>query len=112
MAKNLKTDNGALRFNNDKLRWDLLPLQPLEEVIKVFMYGAKKYPSWNWYRGFPYSTSYDSGVRHRASWWKGEDNDKESGLPHLAHSIINDMFNLTFQLEKRKNLDDRIKLKI
>ena len=110
MTKELVTDNGGLRYNPGKLRWDLFPWTAAEEAVKVLMYGAKKYPEWNWYRGFPYSVSFNSGERHHKTWWKGEDNDAESGLPHLAHSIVNDMFNLTFQLEKRADLDDRIKM--
>ena len=101
-------DNGGLRFNQDKLRWDLLPLPAIEQVIKVFTHGSKKYKPYNWYRGMEYSISYASGQRHRASWWLGETLDKESKLHHLAHSITNDLFNLTFELEKRKNLDDRV----
>ncbi len=107
----LKKDNGAKRFNEGKLRWDLLPLPATDEVVRVFTNGANKYDPWNWYRGMKYSTSYNSGTRHRTDWWKGENIDKESGLPHLAHSIVNDLFNLTYQLEKRKNIDDRIKWK-
>ena len=112
MTKELTVDNGGLRYNPGKLRWDLLPLPVVEEVLKVYAKGAEKYEPWNWYRGFPYSTSYNSGQRHKAAWWQGEDFDKETGLHHLAHCIVNDMFNLTFQLEGRKDLDDRIRFKI
>jgi hypothetical protein len=108
----ISKDGGGLRFNQDKLPYSLLPLLPLEEVIRVFGYGAKKYPKWNWYRGMKYGVSYDSGQRHRAKWWMGETNDPESGLHHLAHSIVNDLFNLTFELEKRADLDDRVRFNI
>ena len=106
---NLQIDGGGLRYNQDKLRWDLLPILPLNEVIGVFNYGATKYAPWNWYRGMKYNVSYQSGQRHRAAWWAGERNDPESGKHHLAHSIVNDLFNLTFELEGRADLDDRIK---
>jgi hypothetical protein len=105
----VEKDGGGLRYNKDKLRWDLLPLKPLTEVLKVFTKGAEKYKDWNWYRGMKYSVSYNSGQRHRSAWWLGERNDPESGLHHLGHSIVNDLFNLTYELEERKNLDDRIK---
>lgn len=107
----LKKDNKAKRHNTGKLRWDLLPLPALQEIVRVFTYGANEYDEWNWYRGMKYSISYASGTRHRTEWWKGENIDKESGIHHLAHSAVNDLFNLTFELEKRKNIDDRIKWK-
>lgn len=30
-------------YKDDKLRWDLLPLDLIEEVVKVYHFGAKKY---------------------------------------------------------------------
>jgi hypothetical protein len=106
----MKKDNKGKRYNSGKLRWDLVPLLPINEIIRVFTVGADKYEDWNWYRGMKYSVSYASGQRHRSQWWLGEDIDKESGVHHLAHSIVNDMFNLTYELEERKNLDDRLKV--
>jgi hypothetical protein len=104
----VEKDGGGLRYNEHKLRWDLLPLKPITEVLKVLTKGATKYEPWNWYRGMKYSVSYNSGQRHRAAWWSGETLDKESEVHHLAHSIVNDLFNLTYELEARKDLDDRM----
>ena len=112
MAGGVVKDNGGKRLNEGKLRWDLMPYLAMCEVVKVFTLGANKYDPWNWYRGMNYSVSFASGTRHRIGWWMGEDLDKESGLNHLSHSIANDMINLTFALEKRSNLDDRIKMGI
>lgn len=36
MAESFKND-----YKNDKLRWDLLPLDLIEEVVKVYHFGAK-----------------------------------------------------------------------
>lgn len=38
MEESIKND-----FKDDKLRWDLLPLDLIEEVVKVYTAGAKKY---------------------------------------------------------------------
>lgn len=38
MEESIKND-----FKDDKLRWDLLPLELIEEVVKVYHFGAKKY---------------------------------------------------------------------
>lgn len=97
------------RYNEGKLRWDLVPYHSFQEVVRVFTFGATKYDPWNWYKGLNFSNSFASGMRHRLAWWNGESNDKESGINHLAHSIWNDLANLTFELEGRNHLDDRIK---
>lgn len=35
-------------FKDDKLRWDLLPLEEIEEVVRVLHAGAKKYGPNRW----------------------------------------------------------------
>lgn len=36
MNKGMKND-----FKDDKLRWDLLPLKEIEDIVKVYTEGAK-----------------------------------------------------------------------
>ena len=36
------------KYDNGKLRWDLLPTNVIKEVIKVLMHGARKYGDFNW----------------------------------------------------------------
>ena len=33
----------GLKFDTDKLRWDLLPMEVIEECVKILTFGAKKY---------------------------------------------------------------------
>lgn len=40
--------SGALRYNSGKLRWMLLPVECIEEVIRILMKGAIKYSDGNW----------------------------------------------------------------
>ncbi len=70
-----------------KIRFSLLPLQPVIEIIKVLEYGAKKYAPDNWQK-VPHSRTryFDACQRHILAWWDGEKTDPESGLPHLAHA--------------------------
>lgn len=75
----------ALRYNQGKLPYELLPAYPVEVLVKVYQYGTNKYAPRNWEKGNEYSINYGALMRHLQKWWQGEDLDPESGLPHLAH---------------------------
>lgn len=64
---------------------DLLPTAPLTEIAKVLTFGAEKYDAHNWRGGLKQSRLIASALRHLLAYNDGEDNDPESGLPHLAH---------------------------
>lgn len=100
-------DGGGLRYNNEKLRYDLLPTDATQELVKVLTYGAKKYAARNWERGQSWSVPYASLMRHLQAWHAGEDVDTESGLLHLAHVACNVAFLLSYQLRGMTSLDDR-----
>lgn len=82
----------ASHADEGKLRWDLLPFTELEDVVQVLEFGAKKYSAHNWRKGMPVHKVFNSTLRHLFAWWRGEDIDPESGLPHLAHAICNILF--------------------
>jgi hypothetical protein len=81
---------GAKKYDNGKDRWDLLPLQPIREVVKVFTYGASKYGQDQWQKLDNFEDRYyAAALRHLSAWRLGEENDQESGLHHLAHCVWN-----------------------
>ena len=96
----------AKKFDQGKPRMSLLPWRALMEVAKVATMGAKKYGAYNWLKGMQWTRLMDAGMRHDVEWLERNDTDDESGFNHLAHSIINRLFLLEYQL---KNLgeDDR-----
>lgn len=96
-VEDIKWDTG-LRFNEGKLRYDLLPPDAIEEVVKVFTMGAKKYTDRNWELGMPWMTIVASLKRHMAAWELGELKDTESGLLHTAHLAWNALALLTYEL--------------
>lgn len=100
-------DGGGLRYNEGKLRYDLLPTDATQELVKVLTHGAKKYAARNWERGQLWSVPYASLMRHLNAWHAGEDTDPESGLLHLAHAACNVAFLLSYQLRGMTSLDDR-----
>lgn len=91
-----------VRKDAEKIRWELLPWDAVEEVVKVLQFGATKYSDHNWKAGggFNWSRVFNSTVRHLTSWFRGEDRDPESGLSHLAHCCCNILFLLHYALNK------------
>lgn len=94
------------RFNGGKADFSLLPLCTLEDEVKVWMYGKAKYAAWNWAKGMPWSVPLACLMRHLAAWQRGEENDPESGLSHLAHAMCN-LRMLTLYSKTFKEGDDR-----
>lgn len=89
------------KYDNNKLRWDLLPIHVIEEIVKVFTYGSKKYDANNWKElEDPIERYYAALMRHLVQWRKGEKVDPESGLYHLAQVATNVIFLLWFELKK------------
>lgn len=103
----------ASRFNKGKRRWNLLPTDVLEPIVKVLEFGANKYAAWNFAEGdgLSWTEVLDSMKRHIMAWERGEDTDPESGESHLGHIGCNLMFLLyyTQYLEQYKSKDDRKK---
>jgi len=83
----------GMKFDTGKLRWDLLPIECVEDVVKVLTMGAAKYADNNWQQVENANERYYAALlRHLSQWRKGEVTDQESGLPHLAHVLCNVIF--------------------
>ena len=80
----------------------------LLELGKVAGYGATKYERYNFLKGYSWSLSFDALCRHIFAFWGGEDNDPESGLPHMAHAAFHCLA-LTAYARFNTELDDRPK---
>jgi len=98
----------ALKHDQDKLPMHLLSTTALEEIAAVLQFGAKKYESHNWRKGFVWSRPLSAALRHLLAFNNGEDRDPESNLSHLAHAACCIMFLLEFE-KTRPELDDRYK---
>ncbi len=91
------------KFDTDKLHPSLLPVKPLEEVIKVLMFGAEKYGRDNWKEATEEDQVryLDALMRHAMAYVDGEEADEETGLSHLAHLACNALFLLEFGLQEK-----------
>jgi hypothetical protein len=96
-----------VKFDQGKNRLDLIPTEALEQVGRIYTYGANKYADHNWRGGLKYSRLYGAALRHLFAFWRGEDTDGESGLPHLAHATFGLLGLLQYSIEGREDLDDR-----
>jgi hypothetical protein len=94
--------------DTDKLRFDLLPPEALEQLAAVYTYGCKEYGDRNWEQGIKWGRIFAAIMRHLWAFWRREDLDKESGLPHLAHAAWGCLTLLTYRTKHLK-LDDRSK---
>jgi hypothetical protein len=97
----------GFKADESKNRLDLIPPEALQRVGEVYTYGSRKYADHNWRKGLKYSRLYGATLRHLFAFWTGEDNDKESKLPHLAHATFGLLGLLQYQEEGRRQLDDR-----
>jgi hypothetical protein len=90
-----KDCTGGRKFDGGKLQYGLLPPLALRETVKVLTYGAEKYEPDNWRRVPEGPRRYfDAAQRHLWAYKKGELNDDETGINHLAHAICCLMFML------------------
>lgn len=96
----------ADRFDTNKLRMDLLPVEWTVELSKVLTRGAEKYGDNNWQKGMEWSRCVGSLYRHLTKWQSGITFDSETQCHHLAHVAWNALALLTYQLEG-VGVDDR-----
>lgn len=81
------------KFDTGKLRYGLIDVYAKAWLAGGLLYGCAKYSAENW-RQVPdarerYSDALD---RHLEAWKSGQDDDEETGLPHLALASCNLMF--------------------
>jgi len=88
--KSFTTGRGdAIRYNTDKLRYDLVEPHAMRDFVDVLTYGANKYFDRNWEKGFSWTSVLASLKRHIQAFEMGEDYDPESGKLHIAHAACN-----------------------
>lgn len=93
----------GVKYDAGKLDWALLPVEPIEETIKVLMFGAQKYARDNWKKVDNHEVRYyNAAMRHITAWQKGEKVDSETGISHIAHAMCCLTFLLAKEIEHEK----------
>lgn len=84
-----RADLRAGRKDDDgKPRYDLLPFDALDPVVRVLTSGAKRYGDENWREvdGAP-RRYFAAALRHVTAWASGHEKDRDTGESHLAHAV-------------------------
>jgi hypothetical protein len=98
----------GIKHDQGKPEMALVDAYFIEQLAAVLTFGARKYSSENWRGGLSTKRTLSAVLRHVFSFLKGEDNDPESGLPHLAHAACGLMFTI-WMTKHKPELDDRYK---
>jgi hypothetical protein len=72
-----------------------LPMEQVITICRVLEHGGQKYAPDNW-KGGKFRRYASACLRHLFARLKGEINDPESGLPHLAHAACCILFLMWF----------------
>ena len=101
--------NEGKKYDEGKLRWDLLPLKEVEDIVKIYTFGAEKYGENTWQKVSNGYNRYKAAMfRHLMEFEKGNINDEESGLNHLAHMAWNAIAML-YLSKPKESVGDKIK---
>jgi len=74
----------VMKKDDGKMRYDLIPAYPLEELARVYTIGAKKYADRGWEAGMAWGRVFRALLSHAWRWWRGEAYDPIDGQHHLA----------------------------
>lgn len=95
-------------FSKGKAPIHLIPSEAITAMAHGFGFGAAKYGEYNFRYGIEWTELTDSLMRHTLAFLKGEDDDPESGLPHVWH-IGNNFAMLEYMRVHHPELDNRFK---
>lgn len=71
---------GAKRdVQDDKPRYDLIPVCALKRLAGLYARGAKKYGELNWQQGFPFKRIMASLFRHAFAYMEGDQSEDHAG---------------------------------
>ena len=87
-----RSDTWGLKYDQNKLRMDLIPPETYEALGRVLTYGAGKYSPNSW-QGVASERYVGALLRHFVAYMKEPSGvDEESGLKHIEHVLANAMF--------------------
>jgi hypothetical protein len=86
-------DSPGTKFDSGKPRWDLLPFEGVNEILKVLADGASVHGDENWRRVDGAKVRYwNAAMRHLTKHKMEGVIDSEHGTSHLAHAAVNVLF--------------------
>lgn len=102
----------GIKYDDGKLRFDLIPPIALRALAEVYTFGAKKYTDNSWQNLSDFENRYLAALhRHLNAHQLGELRDKDSGLYHLDHLLWN-VVALRWKLQQDEQEDGRITIQL
>lgn len=98
----------GVKFDGNKLRWDLIPVFPLELLLRLYTEGAAKYDARNWEKGMRFGKLFAAMMRHATLWWGGEIYDKKDEWQHHLAAVAWNALALIELERTHAECDDRI----
>lgn len=97
------------KYDEGKVRMDLLPPEFLFATATILSFGAQKYTDRNWELGMKWGRVFGALMRHLWAWWNPlvPDTDEETGYSHLWHAATCLAFLITYEA-RQTGEDDRI----
>ncbi len=94
-------ESGGKKTDLGKPDWSLLPLDAIEEAVKVLTFGATKYSRDNW-KNLKRNRVYAAIFRHLKAYQDNPDKlDDETGMLHVSHALCEMIF-LTWMIINNK----------
>jgi hypothetical protein len=100
----------GIKLDQKKPDMSLIPSAAEVEEARVWTAGKVKYSAYNWYSGINYSRILAAMQRHLTLLKAGIDMDDETKAHHAACIRCGSAMLITFTLEGRFSLDDRIQM--
>lgn len=91
-----------------KLRWDLLPMEEIEDIVRLYTRGAEKYTPNGWKEVENGFERYRAALmRHMMSYIKEERYDQETGINHLVAVAWNAIAMLWFDKHGKGTMEGK-----
>ena len=114
--RNYDLEKGGVKYDDGKVRTELLPYDAIWGIADILTIGAKKYRDRNWEVGMDWSRPFGACMRHMWAWWQGKgdtnvsflfgDIDEETERPHLWHAGCCILFLIAYEM-RGVGKDDR-----
>lgn len=79
--------NPGMKFDGEKVRFDLIPAEPEYQLARLYTYGAQKYEDNSWQKVDNGQERYYAAMRRHINWWRrGVDIDEDFGMHHMVHA--------------------------
>lgn len=93
-----KTKSEGIKHDTMKPDFSLLSPLAITYLVSVLDKGKIEYDAHNWRKGIDQTRLISAAMRHLFAFLGGQDNDPETGLPHMAHVMCCAMFSLELQV--------------